>query len=234
MNKKKLTSSEKYSLSELPFFSEFTDEDSKKISGFSSIRKYKKHQIIFLEGDDYSGFYIALKGKIKVFKTTSEGLETIIHLVKPFEIFAEVPLFEQTDKYPVNAEALEESELYFIPKFEFMRFVEEHPHIYFKIISGFAKKLRELTMRLESITLHEVTSRLANYILIELETASAPKKTPLSIELPISKASLAIYLGTITETLSRTFKKLQNEGILEVEGKKIIILDLKRLKILAK
>ena len=191
----------KYTLLELPFFSEFSIEDLHKISSFSSIKKFKKHQTIFLEGDKYAGFYIVLKGKVKAYKTSSEGQETIVHLSKPYDQFAEVPLFELSDKYPVCAEALEESELYFIPKLDFLQFGAEHPHIYFKIISGFAKKLRELTQRLESITIHEVTSRLADYLIQELESVKKTQKMLLTFELPISKASLATYLGTITETL---------------------------------
>ncbi len=218
----------------VPLFSQFEVSELRQISGFSSVKRLKKHEPIFLQGDVYTGFYLVLKGRIKVYTLSPDGKESIVHLVRPFDPFAEVPLFEQLKHYPVSAQALEESIVFFIPKDDFIRFIEAHPQIYFKIITGFAKKLRELTTRLESITTNEVTARLANYLIMELEESPSQKDSQRSITLSMLKATLAGYLGTITETLSRTFKKLQDEGIIAVEGKTITILDYNRLKALTK
>jgi CRP/FNR family transcriptional regulator len=221
------------SLLSVPLFSEFEIAELRIISGFSSVRRYKKQQIIFLEGESYSGFYLVLKGKIKVYKISPDGRESIVHIVKPFDPFAEVPLFEQRTTYPVNAEALEESVLFFIPKDGFLQFIATHPQIYFKIITGFAKKLRELTNRLESITLNEVTTRLSQYLLDEIPEEQRGAGVIPSVVLTFTKSALAVYLGTAIETLSRTFKKLQDAGIIEVRGNTIVISDISKLKALA-
>ena len=223
------------SLRELPLFSELRIEELREISHFSSLRRIKKHGIIFLQGDSYKGFFIVFKGKVKVYKSSIDGKESIIHLVEPFDLFADVPLFDRSESYPVCAEALEDTILFFIPKEEFILFLKEHPPVCFKIIAGFAKKMRALTKRIEDLTLGEISNKLAKYIMAEYEANQTfGLTTKKSITLSISKSTLAGYLGTITETLSRTFKRLQNEGVIEVNGKKIVILNFNRLKELAR
>ena len=226
--------SEYDSLKDIHLFSELDKNELQKISDFSKIKKYDKNEMIFSEGDKYIGFYVVLKGKVKVFKMSPEGKESVINIFPALEMFAEVPLFEGYPNYPVNAQTLEKSILIFIPGKEFIDFTFKNPDISLKIISGFAKKLHILTRRIESLTLSDVPNRLAKYILDEFEKSHKVILSRPFIILTISKATLAGYLGTISETLSRTFKKLQDENLIEVKGKKIFILDLIRLKNLSK
>jgi CRP-like cAMP-binding protein len=226
--------SEKETLKDIPLFSKLEIKDLRKISEFSSIKKYDKNEMIFSEGDKYRGFYVVMKGKVKVFKLSPAGKESVINIVLSLELFAEVPLFEGYPYYPVNAQTLEESVLFFIPGKDFIDFTSNNPHISLKIISGFAKKLHALTRRIESLMLSDVPNRLAKYILEEYNKSHKIILTKPFILLTISKSTLAGYLGTITETLSRTFKKLQDENIIEVKGKKIFIIDINRLRDLSK
>jgi CRP/FNR family transcriptional regulator len=226
--------SEKETLKDIPLFSELDIKDLRKISEFSSIKKYDKNELIFSEGDKYRGFYVVMKGKVKVFKLSPAGKESVINIILPLELFAEVPLFEGYPYYPVNAQTLEESVLSFFPGKDFIDFTSNNPHISLKIISGFAKKLHALTRRIESLTLSDVPNRLAKYIIEEYNKSHRIILSKPLILLTISKATLAGYLGTITETLSRTFKKLQDENVIEVKGRKIFIIDINRLRDLSK
>jgi len=226
--------SENETLKDIHLFSELDIKDLRRISEFSSIKKYQKNEIIFTEGDKYKGFYIVLKGKVKVFKLSQAGKESVIHIIQPLEPFAEVPLFEGFPEYPVNAQTLEESVLFFIPGKDFIDFTNNNPHISLKIISGFAKKLHTLTGRIESLTLSDIPNRLAKYIMEEYGKSHKVILSKPFILLTISKSTLAGYLGTITETLSHTFKKLQDDNVIEVRGRKIFIIDFDRLRELSK
>jgi CRP/FNR family transcriptional regulator len=221
-------------IKDIHLFSELDIKDLRKISEFSSIKKYDKNEWIFTEGDKYRGFYIVLKGKVKVFKLSPEGKETVINIIQLLEPFAEVPLFEGHTEYPSNAQTLEESVLFFIPGNDFIDFTYNNPHITLKIISGFAKKLYALTRRIESLTLSDVPNRLAKYIIEEYDKSHKVILSKPLVVLTISKATLAGYLGTITETLSRAFKKLHDENVIEVKGRKIFIIDFKRLRDLSR
>jgi CRP/FNR family transcriptional regulator len=220
-------------LKNLPLFSELNETELSEISSFSKLIKYKKNSNIFFDTDLFIGFYIVIKGRVKIYKVSDAGKETILHFAEELESFADVPLFEEMKYYPVNALTVEDSVLFFIPKYEFISFLGQHPKVGLKIISGFAKKLKLLTSRIESLTLSEVTPRLAKYILSEYLLSNDKKPNNPQIKLKITKSNLASFLGTITETLSRTFKKLHNDGIINVRGKNIFITDLVQLKKLA-
>lgn len=223
----------KDTLRQIPLFSELSIKQLRQITAVSKLKRFSKHKILFRKDDHYIGFYILLKGVIKVYKISGSGKESIVHIIKPFNVFADIPLFEGRN-YPVNAEALEESLVLFIPKEEFIVLIKENSDLCLKMLSGFAKRLKSLVNQLEDLTSREIPNRLAKYILKEIKSAGTEKLPEPFVKLSIPKSTIAAFLGTITETLSRTFKKLQNEGIIRVSGKKIFVTDLKRLKELAR
>ncbi len=223
----------KETLRDVALFSEMDISQLREISAISRIEQFRKNQHIFLENDSYRGFYIVLKGNVKVYRVSSEGKEYILHLRKPPQPFADVPLFEEGGNYPANAQALEDSVLLFIPKEEFKELIRKNPSIALKMLAGFAKRMRQMTKKMEEISTKEVSSRLAGFIIEEIEKNGSVKLREPFLRLTISKATVAAYLGTITETLSRTFKKFQDENIIVVNGKKIFVKDLKKLKQLA-
>jgi len=224
-------------LKKIFIFSELTQDDLEIIKNFSRLKKLDKGDIVFFDTEPYQGFYIVLEGMIKIYKISKDGREHILHLVDKYNTFAEVPLFENAGqilekdfRYPANAAALEdETQVLLIPHRHFIELMATNNQLCLRMIAGFAKRLRYLNNHIENITLKDVTKRLAVYLFGEL---SKNKKTGLNntISLKISKHDLASYLGTITETLSRTLKKFQDDEIIEVDGKLIKILSENKLK----
>lgn len=226
-------SAAKVTLRDIPLFSELSIDQLRTISSFSNLKKFCKGEILFLDGDFYKGFYILLKGTIKIYKISASGKESVVHIIKPLNAFADIPLFEGGN-YPVNAQAIEESLTILIPKDKFLDLIKNQPEISLKMLAGFAKRLKTLISQLQDISSREVPNRLANYLLVEIKNSGTEKLVEPFVKLSAPKSTIASYLGTITETLSRTFKKLQNDGIIRVVGKKIVVEDLKKLKELAK
>jgi CRP/FNR family transcriptional regulator, dissimilatory nitrate respiration regulator len=217
------------SLKKLPPFTELSIEDLRKITSISKLKKFSKSQILFSEGDPYTGFYILLKGAVKVFRLSSEGKESIFHLKKPFDSFGDIALFEG-GSYVVNAQATSDSTLLFIPRKEFLILLKKNPQLSLKMLESFAKRLRVLTQKVEDLTTKDIIGRLASYLVDEIIKNGVENLSEPVINLSVPKKNIAAFLGTITETLSRTFKKLQNEKIIRISGKNIFILDLHRLK----
>lgn len=230
----------KETLKRFHLFANLSDEELSKLSEIVKEKKYNKGDMIFFDTEPYIGFYIVKIGSVKIFKISKEGREHILHIIKDGNSFAEVPLFENYDKiiteefrYPANAMALEEStQVIRIPAREFIELINRNPEIAMKMLSGFAKRLRTLTRHIEELTLKDITKRVAGYIITEYDKkqGSDEQSDERWIELSISKNDLASYLGTIIETLSRTFKKLQEQDIIVVESKKIVIKDIERLR----
>jgi len=220
-------------LRNLPIFSELTPQQSDQIISICKFMNYKKNEILFFEGDNYRGFYILLEGSVKIYKISFEGKESILHLIKQFESFGDVPLFDG-GKYPVNAQIIADSVLVFIPHKEFVGLIKNNSTICFNMLVGFAKKMRRLTQKVEEFSTKEVTNRFARYLFEEIKKAGTDNLPEPVVQINISKRNLASYLGTITDTLSRLLKKLQNEKIIRVDGKSIFILDINKLKTLAR
>jgi CRP/FNR family transcriptional regulator len=221
-------------LKKVYIFSGLNEDELERLSKISRQKTYNKGEIIFFDTEPYMGFYITLTGLVKIYKISKDGKEHILHLIAPFNTFAEVPLFEnfgeefeENFRYPANSMAIEDdTRVILIPARQFRELLLSDTKICIKMVSGFAKRLRHMNHHIEELTLKDVTKRVAGFILGEQKKGKAPD----SISLNISKNDLAAYLGTIPETLSRTLKKLQDEDMITVDGKVIKICDMDRLK----
>lgn len=220
-------------------FSNLSEEDLATLVKISKLKIYNKGDIIFFDTEPYHDFYVVLKGLVKIFKISNDGKEHILHIIGQYNAFGEVPLFENSDflwdnrlTYPANSMALEDAtEVLMISAKPFLSLIENDSKLCLKMLSGFAKRLRNLNHHIEDITLKDVYKRVAGFILTEYSNKRKTKKElQPSIKLNISKNDLAAYLGTINETLSRTFKKMQDDNLIEVEGKTILIKNLEGLK----
>lgn len=213
------------SLQKTPLFAGLQGDDFDRLLAICRQRRAAKGELLFSEGEDAEGFFVVLSGKVKVFKLSPEGKERILHIVHPGGTFAEAAIFAD-GCYPAYAEPLCGSDLAFFPKREFLHLLQQHSRIAINMIAGLSRFLRQFASQIEELTFKDVPARLARYL---LDLAGDDEQA----ELPISKAQLASNLGTVSETLSRTFRKLSDEAYLQVEGKVIRILDPDRLADLA-
>ena len=209
-----------------PLFAGTTDEDIAAILRICKVKEYERGEVLFDEGDMAQGFYIVAAGRVKVYKLSPEGKERILHVVQPGGNFAEAAIFAD-GLYPASAEPLEKSTLIFFPKRDFLDLLTAQGRIAINMIGGLSRFLRLFAGQIEELTFRDVPSRLARYLL-ELSNERNG-----AVELPTSKSAIASRLGTVSETLSRTFRKLSDEGMIRVEGKTIVILDADRLSDLA-
>lgn len=203
-------------------FSGLSDTEIEEVLEVAKRRTLRKGQIIFHQGDTAEGFYVLVKGRVKIFKVNLEGKEQILQFVPPGYPFAEAALFVGKT-YPASAEAVEDGVAYFFASDDFKRLIKNRPAIALNMIITQATYLRRHARTIEDLALKEVSGRLAGYI---LEHAGSSD----SFKLDISKTHLASRLGTVSETLSRTLARMKEEGLIETEGKQIKILDRKGLE----
>lgn len=191
---------------------------------------FGRGQLIFSEGDDARGFYVTIDGKVKVFKLSPEGKEQILHVFGTGEPFGEVAMFSG-ERYPANAQAMEESRVLFFPRESLLELIGRDPTVAFKMLGVLAERLRKFTALVEDLSLKEVPGRLAAY-LVQLRPNIGGRPGELRLEMP--KAQLASLLGTIPETLSRILARMAREGLIQLNGTRgIRILDRQGLEELA-
>lgn len=219
-------------LKRCPLFAGLDDEDFRKIKGIALIKRVGKKRIVFSEGEPAKGFYVLLSGKVKLFKVSSEGKEQILHIVSAPDAFAEAALFLE-GAYPAFAETLSECEMAFFPKRDFVSLVTRNPQLSLNMIVSLSHYLKKFSVLIEELSLKDVSSRVARYILDLSLKASKEGHGAAEVDLDVSKTQLALKLGTISETLSRTFAKLKAKGVIDVRRDRIRILDREALEQIA-
>ena len=216
-------------LRKCPLFAELGEDDFRKIRTIASPRRVGKNGILFAEGEEAKGFYVLLSGKVKLYKVSPEGKEQILHVVFPPDAFAEAALFLE-GTYPAFAQTLSDSQLLFFPKKDFVHLIEKNPQLSINMIVSLSQYLRKFASLIEELSLKEVSSRIAKYLLdLSLRSTKQGKVTG-EVELDLSKSQLASKLGTISETLSRTLTKMKAKGIIDVKKNRILILNQEALR----
>jgi len=215
-----------------PLFAGLKEEDLKRIRAIASLRQIRRREILFSDGEEAKGFYVILSGKIKLYKVSPEGKEQILHVVSAPDAFAEAALFLE-GSYPAFAEALIDCQLLLFPKKDFIQFLEKNPQLSINMIVTLSHYLRRFAALIEELSLKEVSSRMAKYLVDLSLRLSKEGRNPKEVELDLTKTQLALKLGTISETLSRTLGKMKAKGIIDVKKNKIIILNREALEELA-
>ena len=202
-------------------------EELTRLAAIASVRSWTAGSLMFSQGDRAEGFFVLLSGLVRIYKSSPDGREYTLHRIGPGQMFAEAAVFD-TDRYPANAAALEDSQTAFFPRHAFVSLLAESPRLALKIIAGLAAFVREFNQKLEDLSLREVPARLASYLLEH--AAESPDHL---VALDQSKTDLAKSLGTISETLSRVLRKMIDRGLVEVDGPSIMILDREGLETVA-
>ena len=213
----------------IPLFQGLPPQQLQDLAGIALSRTYHRNDPIFLEGEEASGLYVAVSGRVKIFKLSSDGKEQILHIFGPGEPFGEVAVFAGR-RFPANAEALEETQVLCFPRKAFVALIQKEPSLALNMLAVLCLRLRQFAHMVENLSLKEVPGRLAAYLLLETDQMGQPAE----LELGIAKGQLASLLGTIPETLSRILARMTREGFIESIGpRKIRILDRKGLEELA-
>ncbi len=219
-------SEEKLWLKTIPLFADLAETDLDHFTEIAHIKRYNRHEILFLQGDPCHGFFCIKSGAVKIFRATPDGKEVVLHIAGPGETIAEIPVLDG-GRYPATAETIKPSTLYFIQKEGFLRLLERYPSLSRKIIAGLARRCRRFVSIIEDLTLKQAHSRLAKHLWEQAERQSGEE---VIVTLGMTKGELAALIGTVPESLSRILRRFQEEGILSVKGRKVIIHDLQRLR----
>ncbi len=209
-------------------FDVMNDEQARRFADLLSVRKYRGRECILIEGEPATGFYSIRSGKARIFRTAPDGREQTFRLAGPGDTFNEVPVFDGGPN-PATVEAIDPCEAVLVPTEAFARVIREHTDVGMAMLGHFARRLRSFTELVEQISLQTVQGRLARYLYQLAREEGA--QTPAGIVVPrvITQQDLASLLGSVREVVSRTLKVMEEDGVVEVRRKDILIRDLKAL-----
>jgi CRP/FNR family transcriptional regulator len=209
-------------------FAGLDDEHLQQIAAICHRKSFAKGESLFAEGDDATGFYLLAKGGIKLCRISPDGREKVLHFVHPGETFAEAAFFGD-GRYPAEARGVDAGEVIFFPRDSFMGLLERNPRFSLNLIISLSLLLRRFARQIEELSFAEVPNRLAAYLVEMAGRKSTSYQGKIYLDLDMKKGELASRLGTVSETLSRSFRKLREEGVIEVDGSRVVILDMQAL-----
>jgi len=201
------------------------------ISDITVVKSLQKGEYLFHERDPSNGFYIVQKGAVNIHRVNPAGKEQVIKVFRTGESFAEAALATASG-YPADARALENSQVLLVQKSGFLSLLRRQPELALRMLASMSLHLRALIGQLEDMTLKDVETRLANWLLKRCPDQNSCQ--PVDIELKTTKRVLAAELGTVSETFSRTLAKFREQRLVSVKGNRITILAPARLRDLLK
>ena len=188
------------------------------------LSKYKKKEVIFHSGDSPHYVYFLNRGNVKTFKTHDDGKEFITNVYKTGDFFGHVPLFEQRT-YTDSALVLEESEIFKIPKDDFLALIHKNRDVALRFIRLLSNQVEEQEKQLLRMAYDTVRKRTAEALLQLLRS-----KEGKSVSLLITRDDLANLVGTATETVIRCLSEFKHDEFIEINGREIIIKNQKGLE----
>lgn len=196
-----------------------------KIIAARKVRTIKKKQIVYYEGDNVSGVYLVVQGKVKTFKLSEDGRELLTGMYGHEEYFGITSLLLNAP-YTETAEAMEDSTVCMLPKDLMEDLLHRYPDVARQFIEILSNNLQEKEEQLLQLAYHSVRKRMAEV----LARLCKQEQEETDLTLRISRDNLAAMAGMATETVSRILSDFKDEGIIERKGSQIVILDQMRLQ----
>ncbi|MEO8597539.1 MAG: Crp/Fnr family transcriptional regulator [Candidatus Solibacter sp.] len=206
-------------LSKITLFAALTESELQALSQRAVERRFQGDEMLFWEGEPCTGIYLLTQGSVKIFKTSAAGREMMLSLESAPGSVAELPLFDG-GPYPASVRAVGPVQALFINKGDVHAVCRQYPDVALKLLAVVGRRLRHLVGVVESMTFGSVTQRLAR-ILLEL-SASAGTDT---FDLSLTHQELASRLGTVREVVSRNLARFRAEGLVQIQGHQLQILD---------
>lgn len=201
-------------LAALPYFVGLKSEEIEDIRRSVFERTCERNEVITMEGEPGQAVYFVATGSVKMVKTSVDGREQVLRVMRHGDSFNDVPLFDDGPN-SATAVALESTIIWGISKEKMLEFLRRYPSIAENVLRVFSKRLRHLVALVEDLSFRHVTSRLAK-MLLEYEGEE---------ERSLTQREMASLVGTAREMVGRSLKGLEAMGAIRVERKHITILN---------
>lgn len=209
-------------LRNLSFFRELSDNEVEAIAQIITLKKTRRGEILFFEGDTGEAIYILCEGLIKLYKVNEEGKEQILHYVHEGAIFAEVVLFDG-GPYPATAEAVEESLVGVLFNRDMERLVLSHGQLALKMLKIMSRRLRAAQLAIRDLGLQGADQRLARLLLRLAERHGEDTSRGVKLSTWITRQEIASIIGTTRETVARMLSRFQKNGDLVIDKGEIYL-----------
>lgn len=196
-----------------PLFGAMASQAAEQLVGNNAPRSYDKGETLFHQGAPARAFFIVLDGWVKIYRTTPDGLEVVLHVFKQGETFAEAAIF-LGGRYPASAETVTPARLLKVDGAAFRTRIEERPALAMSMLASASYQLKFLVEQIEQIKVRSAPQRIADFVI----RMTRIRHGPAVVELPFEKGLLANRLGMKPESFSRALQQLRAWGVTVERG----------------
>lgn len=218
-------------LRHIPLFSALDEQQLESVLKAGRHVSLGAKKILFERGTPATHFYLLKSGQVKLYCLSEDGDEKVIEIIHPSQTFAEAIMFMPKQCYPVSAETIKASELYSFDMKQFRDILENSRETCFRLLATMGRQLHSKINDINNLTLHNATYRLVVYLLEQLPDDAVALS---SIHLGATKVVIASRLSIQPETFSRILLRMSKQGLIEVHGNDITLLDVEGLRALLK
>jgi CRP/FNR family transcriptional regulator len=206
----------------------FTADDFLKLRSIGNINKYRKHETIFFPESPYRFIYVLNRGKVKVYRISRRGKETIIRILQPYDLFGEYAVLGDYQSRE-SVEAMEECELLLISRNDFMQVITTDSDLLMKFNRMLLERNYDLETYLADLSFRDVHVRMIKKLVELARKFGKPSNDGLVIDIKITQYELGNLIGATRETTSTVLNGFRRDGLINFNGRKIIISDLDAL-----
>jgi CRP-like cAMP-binding protein len=214
-------------LAGIPYFQGLGEPTRVEIIRSAFLYEYDAGQLVLLEGEHTAGLYLVESGWLKVSKIAVHGREQILQLLGRGEVFNAIGVFTGQPN-AATVTAMEPSKVWLIRRDVILRLLESHPQFARLVIQDLAGRVQHLITLVEDLSLRSVEARLAR-LLLENATGERVERQQWA-----TQSEIAARLGTVPDVISRTLRKLADQGVISISRQEIRLVDRARLEFLAR
>ena len=204
-------------LKKIPYFAGLGADVFEIIGGMIFEKPAERGEIVLYEGDPAEALFFVYSGAVKVFKTSAEGKEQILAIVRPGESFNDVSIFDDGPN-AASAQTLAPVVLYELRKSDIEELLGSYPQVAANTVQVLAKRVRELVSLVEDLSFRHVIGRVARILLERAGDSAEPGPR-------LTQQDMAAMAGTAREVVGRSLKTLEDEGIIRLERNRVVIAD---------
>src|SRR5579864_1075714 len=216
-------------LTRVPIFSGLSEAELSFLAQRTVSRRFSAGETVFAEGEPCAGLFVVESGHVRIFKSSPGGREQVLSIEGPGSSVAELPVFDGGN-YPASVTAIDDANLLFVSKQDFQSLCITHPQVSLKVLRVVGARLRRLVGIIEELSFTTVRHRLAAFLVRLANREGVRTGSSVAVTLPDNNQEIASQIGTVRELVSRNLSRLQVEGVIELEGRKVTIRDIKAIE----
>lgn len=216
-------------LKNLDIFSHFRDEEYRMLEKYSQMKEVRKGDMLYLQGSSDKNIYILKKGAVKITKLTPQGKEIILDICKGGTIFGEMAYMEPIER-DESAEVIEDGLICVMKKEDFDRMLQMVPGLSIRLTKMIGLRRWKIENKILDLLYSTVEQRLARTLLNLLDDFGVPHKKGYLIKLKLKHSDYADLIASTRETVTATLNRMKRDGLIDVEGKYIVVRSLEGLR----